>query len=58
MEKYIRVTIVIIVNMVKQKKIKNITTIQISKELRDELAKRGSKDDTFETIIRKLLKNG
>ena len=43
--------------MVKPKKTKNITTIQISKELRDELAKHGSKDDTFEDIIRKLLKN-
>lgn len=42
--------------MVKQKKGGNITTIQISKELRDELAKLGSKDDTFEIIIRKLLK--
>jgi predicted CopG family antitoxin len=31
------------------------TTIQISKRLRDELAKHGSKDDTFDTIIRRLL---
>jgi hypothetical protein len=31
------------------------TTIQLSKHLRNELAKLGSKDDTFETILRRLL---
>jgi hypothetical protein len=31
------------------------TTIQVSKRLRDELAKLGSKHDTYETIIRRLL---
>jgi len=32
------------------------TSVQISKRLRDELAKLGSKDDTFETIIQRLVK--
>ena len=32
------------------------TTIVVSKKLRDELAKKGSKDDTFETILWRLLK--
>ena len=42
--------------MAKQNKGVKITTIQISKELRNELAKLGSKGDTYENIIRKLLK--
>jgi hypothetical protein len=32
------------------------TTVKITKDLRDQLAALGSKDDTFETIIRRLLK--
>jgi len=32
------------------------TTVKISKKLRDELARLGSKDDAFETIIQRLLK--
>jgi hypothetical protein len=32
-----------------------ITTIKVSKTSRDELAKLGSKGDTFDTIIRRLL---
>jgi hypothetical protein len=31
------------------------TTVQVSKKLRNELAKLGSKDETFETIIRRLV---
>lgn len=31
------------------------TTISISEELRNKLAKLGSKDDTFDTIITRLL---
>jgi hypothetical protein len=31
------------------------TTVKITKDLRDRLAKLGAKDDTFETIIRRLL---
>jgi len=37
------------------KKNPKITTMQISKQLRDELAKLGTKDETFEDIIKKLL---
>jgi len=31
------------------------TTIKITKEVRDDLAKLGAKDDTFNTIIRRLI---
>jgi hypothetical protein len=31
------------------------TTVKISKQLRNELARLGGKDDTFETIIKRLL---
>jgi hypothetical protein len=34
-----------------------ITTVQVSKRLRNELARLGSKDDTFEIIIRRLLES-
>jgi len=33
------------------------TTIRVSKELRDALAKLGNKDDEFEDIIWRLIKN-
>jgi len=33
----------------------DVTTIKISKPLRDKLAKLGGHDDTFETIIERLL---
>jgi hypothetical protein len=33
----------------------DITTIKVSKSLRDKLAALGSKDDTFESIIQRLL---
>jgi hypothetical protein len=33
-----------------------LTTIRISRELRDDLADLGSKRETYETIIRRLLK--
>ena len=39
------------------KKGREITTMQISKQLRDELAKLGSKTDSFEDIIRRLLEH-
>jgi hypothetical protein len=32
------------------------TTVKITKDLRDQLAALGSKDDTFETIIQRLVK--
>jgi hypothetical protein len=32
-----------------------LTTIRISKEVRDDLAKLGSKNETYDTIIRRLL---
>jgi hypothetical protein len=32
-----------------------LTTIRISKTLRDELAELGSKKETYETIIRRLI---
>jgi hypothetical protein len=32
-----------------------ITTIKVSKTLRDELVKLGSKGETYDTIIRRLL---
>jgi hypothetical protein len=35
---------------------KGITTIEISRELRNWLATQGTKDDTFEDILRRLLK--
>lgn len=34
---------------------KDTTTIVISRKLRNELAKLGKKDDSFEDIIRRLL---
>jgi len=34
---------------------KDITTLQVSRELRNDLARLGSKDESFETIIRRLL---
>ena len=33
----------------------DVTSIQVSKELRAQLAGLGSKDDTFEIIIRRLV---
>jgi hypothetical protein len=36
---------------------KDITTMQISRETRDQLAKLGSHDDTFDAIVRRLLKS-
>jgi len=36
----------------------NITTIQISKATRDELKKHGIKGETYDIIIRRLLKSG
>ena len=38
------------------KKSRGITTIQISIETREELQKRGKKGDTYDDIIRELLK--
>jgi hypothetical protein len=35
---------------------KRITTIQITEETRDELKRRGKKGDTYDGIIRELLK--
>jgi len=34
----------------------DITTIKVSRTVRDELAKLGSKDDTFCDIVRRLVK--
>jgi|GEM_PF-1582221 predicted CopG family antitoxin len=31
------------------------TTLRVSKEVRDELAKLGSKEDSFDAILRRLL---
>lgn len=36
---------------------KRITTMQISRQTRDELAKLGSKDETFEDIIKRLVEH-
>jgi hypothetical protein len=33
----------------------DVTTIRLSKDTRDNLAKLGSKDDTFDSIVRKLI---
>lgn len=41
--------------MPKTKKSRGMTTIQISFETRDELAKRGRKNQTYDDIIRELL---
>lgn len=35
----------------------DITTIQVSKDTREELKALGNKGETYDTIIRKLLKN-
>jgi len=40
----------------KGKKDRGITTIQITEETRDELKRRGKKGDTYDDIIRELLK--
>lgn len=48
----------VIVSMVKAKKVKrkeNRTSIQISRELREELQKLGKMGDTYESIIKKLI---
>jgi hypothetical protein len=33
-----------------------LTTIQVSESTRDEIAKRGSKGETYEVILKRLLK--
>jgi len=42
--------------MPRQRREKRITTIQITEETRDELKERGKKGETYDDIIRKLLK--
>jgi predicted CopG family antitoxin len=42
--------------MPKTKKSRGITTIQISTETKEELQKRGKKGDTYDDVIRELLK--
>jgi len=42
--------------MPKTKKSRGITTIQISIETREELQKRGKKGDTYDSIIKELLR--
>ena len=40
----------------KSKKSRGITTIQITEETKDELKSRGKKGETYDDIIKKLLK--
>lgn len=57
--KYIKVSIANIVTMVNKKTSKrreDITTIQISKETKKMLEELGNKGDTYEDIIKKILK--
>jgi len=42
--------------MTKTKKSRGMTTIQISIGTRDELQKRGKKGDTYDDVIKELLK--
>jgi predicted CopG family antitoxin len=42
--------------MARQRREKRITTIQITEETRNELKRRGKKGDTYDDIIRELLK--
>jgi predicted CopG family antitoxin len=42
--------------MVKKRNEVRMTTIQISTETRDELQKRGRKGDTYDDVIKELLK--
>jgi predicted CopG family antitoxin len=42
--------------MARPRREKRITTIQITEETRDELKSRGKKGETYDDIIRKLLK--
>jgi hypothetical protein len=53
-EKYIKVSILAILNMADKKR--GTTTIQISYELKEKLDKLGSKNETYEQIIDKLIK--
>jgi hypothetical protein len=41
---------------VKSKKSRGITTIQMTEETKDELKRRGKKGETYDDIIKKLLK--
>ncbi len=43
--------------MVKPRKQTKITTIQLSEETREELKKLGKKGDTYDDIIKRLLKS-
>jgi predicted CopG family antitoxin len=42
--------------MARQRKEKRITTIQLTEETRDELKRRGKKGETYDDVIRELLK--
>jgi len=53
-EKYKKVSILAILNMADKKR--GTTTIQISYALKEKLDKIGSKNETYEQIIDKLLK--
>lgn len=45
-----------VINMPRPRTGKRITTIQITEETRDELKNRGKKGETYDDIIRDLLK--